>query len=90
MAEALADAFERARRALEGGHVAEAATTIALAAQACARAEEAGLRLEPRVLESLRELHARCLASLVTLRSHLARELATAGSARRATSAYHR
>ena len=88
MAAALANALERARRDLEANEVASAATTIAAAASACTAAREAGRRLEPTALATLQELHARCASSFAEARARLARDLTTAGSARRAASAY--
>jgi hypothetical protein len=90
MAEALADSLERARRALERDEVGEAAATVALAAHTCAAAHESGLRLEPRALATLKDLHSRCFAQANEVRSRIARDLGTKGSARRAASAYQR
>ena len=86
----LAHALERALSALESEDAVLASAALAEAERVCAQAERQGLRLDPETLERLRELHRRGMSAAERAAAKLAHALDSAGSARRAVSAYRR
>ncbi len=88
IAEALADALGRAAAALEAGDALAAAEAMTEAGRACQQAQARGERVDGEALAALTALHARCERGEVRARGTLEQALESAGSARRAVSAY--
>lgn len=90
LAHALEHALERALAALASNDAAAASEALQEANSACAQAERQGLRLAPDALARIRELHHKGADTAQRAAGELARALESAGSARRAASAYRR
>ena len=86
----IAHALERAAAALDSRDAAAASAALAEAERACASAESRGVRPDRAELEVLRELHRRGQAAAERALEDLAQALGSAGSARRAVSAYRK
>lgn len=86
----IAEALERAATALDADDAVAASEALAEALRACAAAEAQGLRLDVAALARLRELHGRGEAAAGRVAEKIALALETAGSARRASTAYGR
>ncbi len=88
IAEVLAEALERAATALEAGDALTAAAAMTDAGRACQQADVRGERVEGEALPALAALHARCKLGEERTRATLEQALESAGSARRAATAY--
>ncbi|HEX7625384.1 MAG TPA: hypothetical protein VF400_17530 [Anaeromyxobacteraceae bacterium] len=88
IAEVLAEALERAATALEAGNAVAAAAAMTDAGRACHQADARGERVDGKALPALAALYARCKLGEERTRATLEQALESAGSARRAATAY--
>jgi hypothetical protein len=88
MVAGLASALERAAAALEAEDAASASAALEEALRACATTDARGVKLDRAQLEILRALHRKGEAAAERAAEELERALGSAGSARRALSAY--
>jgi hypothetical protein len=88
IAAVLAEALGRAAAALDAGDALAAAAAMTDAGRACQQADTRGERVDGEAFLALAALHARCKLGEERTRATLEKALESAGSARRAATAY--